>query len=161
MKIARSLIRNGRKHQLQLPAAWCARHGITPGSRVHLLVQADAGPIPLRLTARRGGRGLRVTLPAWWCSHHGVVPGDSVLLLEREPGLLQLQTIEGLSEKELHRRQEVLMLMRIAKARAELTAARLAGFHEGYCRGRMEALGVHFANRDCFNPAHWHGHGRE
>ena len=161
MKIARSLIPNGRKHQLQLPAAWCTRHGITPGSRVPLLVQTDAGPLPLPLIARRGGRGLRVTLPAWWCTSEGLLPGDPVLLLEVEPGLLTLQVLEGVSEKELRRRGEVVMRMHIARERQESHRREQGRFNEGYCRGRMDALGIHFAQRDCFNPAHWQDHGRE
>ncbi|MGD0264292.1 MAG: AbrB/MazE/SpoVT family DNA-binding domain-containing protein [Candidatus Methylomirabilota bacterium] len=143
MKIARSLIPDGRKRQLQLPAAWCARSGITAGHPVNLLVHTDSQPDRLCLTARRGGRGLRLTVPAWWCRHHGVAPGDSVLLLEREPGLLELQTIEGASEKALHRRSEVVMQMRIAKVQAELQFARDNAFREGYWR---RALG------DMFSP---------
>jgi len=143
MKITRSLIPEGRKRQLQLPAAWCARHGITAGSSVNLLLQTDGEPNRLRLTARRGGRGLRLTVPAWWCRHHGVMPGDSVLLLAREPGLLELQTIEGVSEKELTRRGEIVMRMRIEQARADLDFARENAYREGYWRRAME---------DCMSP---------
>jgi hypothetical protein len=160
MKIARSLIANGRKHQLQLPAGWCARHGITAGNRVRLLVPTDDGPLPLPLIARRAGRGLRVTLPASWCTSEGLLPGDPVLLLEVEPGLLTLQVIEGASEKELRRRGEVVMRMHITREQQESRRREQGRFREGRNLGRMEALGIHFQNRNCFDPAHWQEPGR-
>lgn len=161
MKITRTLIPDGRKHQIQLPAAWCACSGVTAGHPVHLVLETDTGPLHLRLIARRGGRGLRVTVPAWWCASRGLLPGDPVLLLEIEPGLLSLQVIEGASEKELHRRAEVVALMHIARERQENDRRERGRYHEGRWRGKLDALGIHMRNRECFDPTHTQQQGRE
>ncbi len=136
----RKILKCGRNYHFHLPADWCSLHHIGPGSRITLLARLPGGlaRFPTRVVAH--ARGLHATVPRPWRQSEGLSWGDSVLLLEGELGVLDLQILEGVSEKELTRRGEVVMQMRIAKAQAELQFARDNAFREGYWRRALEDM---------------------
>jgi bifunctional DNA-binding transcriptional regulator/antitoxin component of YhaV-PrlF toxin-antitoxin module len=123
-----------------LPAPACRRDQIRPGSSITLQLQLDDQftHFPARVLAH--ARGLHVTIPRPWRLSEGLTAGDPVILVERAPRLFELQIVPGASEKELHRRMEILMRMRIEKARAELESARDNGYAEGYWRRALEDM---------------------
>lgn len=122
-------------------------------------MESQASLFPVRV--HKHGGSLMIVLPPTVRRHLGVRPGDLLDLLITEDGQLVLQTHPGASEKDLLRRGQVFAHQRVQVAEAAIPAARDGGYHEGYCRGRMEALGVHMANRDCFDPKHDRHLGRE
>ncbi len=136
----RTITGTRRNYLVALPADYCRRQHIRPGHSIILQVRLgdQMVPFPARVVAH--ARGLKVTIPRPWRVSEGLTSGDPVVLLEAEPGALELQTVAGATEKELHRRGEVVMLMRIAKARAEVEAARDNAFREGYWRRALEDM---------------------
>ncbi len=157
----RKILKCGRNYHFHLPADWCTLHHIGPGSCITLLARLHAGVarFPTRVVAH--ARGLHATVPRPWRQSEGLTWGDPILLLELEPSVLDLQIIEGAGEKELTRRGEVLMRMRIAQAHAELNEARQAGYRQGIAFGTMLQLGWDIAQRACYDATHRAEHGRE
>jgi len=140
MMYGRKITGTSRNYLVALPARVCRRDQIRPGSSITLQLQLDdqVTQFPARVLAH--ARGLHVTIPRPWRRTEGLTAGDPVLLLERAPGVFELQIEQGGSEKELHRRMEILMRMRIEKARAEVEAARDNGYAEGYWRRASEDM---------------------
>jgi len=161
MMYLRRITGRSRHYLVCLPRRVCKRDGIGPGSVVGIQVRIDDALTewPARVVA--GGRGLHVTIPRAWRISEGLTAGDPVLLLERAPGSFALRIVEGASEKELHRRMEIVMRLRIEKARAEVEAARGAGERHGRSLGYCQALGEFSRRRECFNPEHSRGKDSE
>lgn len=134
----RKIIGTSGHYLVALPAPSCRRDQIRPGSSITLQLQLDDQPIQLPARVLAWGRGLYITIPRPWRLSEGLTAGDPVILLERAPRVFELQIVPGGSEKELHRRMEIVMRMRIAQARAELLAARDNGYAEGYWRRAIE-----------------------
>ncbi len=157
----RKITGSRRNYLVALPAESCRRQHLRPGDAITLQVRVGdhSRRFPARVLAH--GRGLSVTIPHPWRLSEGLSAGDPVVLLEGEPGLFELQIVKGATEKELHRRGEVLMRLRIAKVRQESQRREDAKYHEGHWRGRFEVLGIHIQNAYCFNPAHAQHHARE
>ncbi len=134
----RKILKCGRNYHFHLPADWCSLHHIGPGSRITLLARLPGGlaRFPTRVVAH--ARGLHATVPRPWRQSEGLSWGDPVLLLEEQLGVLGLQIVEGVSEKELTRRGEVVMLMRIAKARTDCQFELANAYREGYWRRALE-----------------------
>jgi len=154
MMYLRKITGTSGHYLVALPAGACRRDQIRPGSSItlHVRVGDQFTHFPARVLTH--ARGLHLTIPRPWRLSEGLSVGDPVMLLERAPRLFELQIIPGASEKELQRRGEIVMRMKIEQARAELDAARRAGYHEGYALGRMHDLGEHFRQGDCFNVMH-------
>lgn len=143
-----------RNYLVALPANSCRRQHIGPGSSITLQVRVgpDIARFPARVLA--WARSLHVTIPRPWRLSEGLRSGDSVLLLEVEPRVFELQIVEGASEKQLHRRGEVVALMRIKQARAESERRYAAGVRFGMALGSSLGYGELVRRRECFNPEH-------
>jgi len=150
----RKITGTSRHYLVALPARSCRRDQIRPGTSVslHVRVGDQFTQFPTRVLT--WARGLYVTIPRPWRLSEGLTLGDSVCLTERAPRVFELHIVEGASEKELHRRMEVLMRLRIEAARAEVQAAYQAGVRQGKSLGYSQAYAEFSRRRQCFNPEH-------
>lgn len=130
--------RCARAYHLSLPKRWCQRVGIAAGAAVVIRGEIEGRALTWERRAVGCARGLHVALPPDWRRAEGLTWGDPVLLLEEEPAGLRLQVIEGLSEKELSRRGQVVALLRITQAREDLQAAREASYAQGLFAGHTQ-----------------------
>jgi len=121
-----------------LPARACRRDQIRPGSSITIHVRPGDHFTQFSTRVLTWARGLYVTIPRPWRLSEGLTVGDPVMLLERAPRLFELQIVEGASEKELHRRMEVLMRMKIEQARADIEFLKDNAYREGYWRRAIE-----------------------
>jgi len=138
MMHVRKITGTSRNYLVALPADSCRRDQIQTGSCITLQLQlADqVTQVPARVLAH--ARGLHVTIPRPWRLSEGLTAGDPVILVERAPRVFELQIVPGASEKELHRRMEIVMRRRIEHAQADIEFARDNAYADGYWRRAME-----------------------